>query len=427
MSYLIHTQTKQLLLISHSIKNGLYSQTLSSNGLSRPVTIHRNPTAEYSATVDSNQHLHIITSPSPEQVTHLHYKDSNLIRSTILEDPKGIYHFSNLHVIASKEHVHLFYTANQPIGDLRDLIHDILCLENKMEPCPIMSFSPTHLGFRYMSHKDIIYLLYGDLGTEYTLYLMIYKDNQWTAATPISSSSFPIDDFQFCMDHQGTMHLVYVQEKYGRYHLIYKKNQNNAWSDEILLHTTSSTIKPSIFSYHQGIWVTYPENNQLHMILSMDGGTNFSQSVGSSLQRGHLERCHFVSSPNSLPDSFNGNILYASLASSIRIGVISQLDMIGLHPDIIPNTELELFLDGIFYSLPQNPAPVSSPSPNPAPELAADIIALREENKELKQVQQQMVDQYNDMAELTKKIQEEGKKWRTKALDLEQTKSQDPS
>ena len=37
-----------------------------------------------------------------------------------------------------------------------------------------------------------------------------------------------------------------------------------------------------------------------------------------------------------------------------------------------------------------------------------------------------MITQYNEMAELTKKIQEEGKKWRDKALALEKEKSQEP-
>ena len=425
MSYLIYTEKKQLLLINHSVKNGLYSQTLSSSGISRPLTIHRNPTSEYSATIDHNYNLHIITKPSPDQVTHLHYKDNNLRRNIILEDPKGIYHFSNLHLLSSKDHVHLFYTANQPIGDSRDLLHHILCLENKIEPCPIMSLSPNNLGFRYMSYNNTIYVLYGDLATEYSLYLMTYKNNQWTPASLISASSFPIDDFQFCIDYQGTMHLIYVQEKYGRYHLIYKKNQNNSWSDETLLYTTSSSIYPSIFSYHQGIWITYKEDNELQMVLSMDGGNKFSQNVKCSLQEGNLKRCHFVSAPDSLPDSFNGNILYAFLIPSIRIGVICQLDMVGLHPDMIPNTELELFLDGIFYSLSQNPAQLASPTPSP--DVASNLATLKEENEELKKIQQHMIDQYNDMAELTKKIQEEGKKWRSKALDLQEAKSQDPS
>ena len=431
MAYLIYTQKKQLLLINHSAKNGLYSQTLSSSGLSRPLSIHRNPVSQYSATVDNNQDLHIITQPSPEQIIHLHYKNNSLTRNIILEDPKGIYHFSNLHVTALKEHVHLFYTASQPIGESYDLIHHILCQENKSEPYPIMSFSQTHLGFRYLSHKDTIYVLYGDVTDQYSLYLMLYNGNQWESSQLISTSSFPIDDFQLCIDNQDTIHLVYVQEKYGRYHLLYKKKQANIWSDEILLHTVSSSIKPSIFTYHRGLWVTYVDNNQLYMILSMDHGNRFSQSVKCSLQEGELEPCHFICASGTMPDSFNGSLLYALVSPTIRVGVISHIDMIGLHPDISPNTELELFVDGIFYAQHQNPARVSSPTPAvplaPDPDLSSNMALLLSENEQLKQTQQQMIEQYNDMTELTKKIQEEGKKWRSRALAVEQAKSQDPS
>ena len=429
MAYLIYTQKKQLLLINHSVKNGLYSQTLSPSGLSRPLVIHRNHTSQYSATLDHNQDLHIITQPSPEQIIHLHYKENNLTRNIILEDPKGIYHFSNLHVIGAKEHVHLFYTANQPIGDSCDLIHHILCQENKSEPYPIMSFSQTHLGFRFISYQDNIYLLYGDITDQYSLYLMMYSGDQWEAAQLVSTSSSPIDDFQLCIDNHGTIHLVYVQEKYGRYHLLYKKKENNIWCDEVLLHTTSNSINPSIFTYHRGLWVTYVDNNQLQMILSMDNGNRFSQSVKCSLQGGDLEPCNFIWAPGTLPDSFSGNMLYALIAPSLRVGVLSHIDMIGLHPDMAPNTELELFVDGIFYTLSQNPAPSPIPAQPlpPNPDLSADMANLLRENDELKQTQQQMIEQYNDMAELTKKIQEEGKKWRSRALAVEQPKSQDPS
>lgn len=426
MAYLIYTQKKQLLFINYSAKSGLYSQTLSPSGLSRPLIIHRNHTSQYSATIDQQQDLHIITQPSSEQIIHLHYKDNQLTRNIILEDPKGIYHFSNLHVVASKEHVHLFYTANQPIGDSCDLIHHILCSESKSEPYPIMSFSPTNLGFRYMTNQNVIYILYSDVSDQYNLYLMSYENNQWAAALLVSSSAFPIDDFQFCMDNLGTIHLVYVQEKYGRYHLLYKRYQNGTWCDEILLHTTSSNMRPSIFTYHRGLWVTYVANNQLQMILSMDGGNNFSQSVACSAQAGELERCNFVWAPGALPDSFNGNMLYTFVSSTMRIGVISPIDMIGLHPDMAPNTELELFLDGVYYSstqpLTQGPAQTLAP---PVPDTGS-LAALQEENEQLKQTQEQMIAQYNEMAELTKKIQEEGKKWRDKALVLEKEKNQEP-
>lgn len=417
MPYLIRTHNNQLLLLNYSVKIGLYSQTLSSTGLSRPVIINRSNTSNYSAAIDHNQDLHIITQPSQEQIMHLQYKNNNVTRSIILEDPKGIYNFSNLYTLYAKEHVHLFYTAKQPIGNSCELIHHILCQENKIETSPILSFSSEPLGFRYMAHDDRIFLLYSEISTQYLLQFIMYEGDKWGKPVPVANSSFPIDDFQFCISHNSHIHVVYVQEKYGRYHLVYKKYENNIWSDEKVLHTAATAINPCIFTYHQGLWINFIDNTHLQMILSMDNGNTFSKNVNCSLQTSELERCTFVSAPDALPSSFSCNTLYASLTHPIRTGIISNIDMINFHPDITPNTELELLLDGVFHSL--SVKNISSPPPSVTPDNAMDFANLQSENQELKQIQEHMVTQYNDMTELTKKIQEEGKKWRIKALSLE--------
>lgn len=418
MSYLIRTNKDQLLLLNQSVKNGLYSQTLSPNGLSRPVIINRSNTSNYTATVDYNQDLHIITQPSEGQVIHLHYKNNTVTRSIVLEDPKGIYDFSNLYAISTKEHVHLFYTANTPIGDSCELIHHILCQENKIETRPILSFDFSHSGFRYMAHNDHIFLLYGEKKDHYLLQLIIYQENKWCQTIAVATSSFPIDDFQFCISNEGHLHVVYVQEKYGRYHLVYKKQVSGTWSDETILYTSATPMSPCIFTYYRGIWINFMDNNQLQMILSMDNGNSFSKNVDCSLQTPDLERCHFVSGPNILPASFNCNMLYTSLTPPMRTGIISNIDMILLHPDLKPNIELELLLDGAFHSMATT---TSRPTPQlaTAPDHSVDLANLQAENLELKQIQEQMIAQYNEMTDLTKKIQEEGKKWRIKALSLE--------
>ena len=423
MSYLIRTHDDQLILLNNSAKMGLYSQTLSASGLSRPVIIHRGNPNTYSATIDNKQDLHIITKVSQEQIIHLHYKSNNLTRTVLLEDPKGIYHFSNLHAISVKSQVHLFYTANKPIGDSSELIHHILCQEDNTETHPILSFTSTPLGFRYMSYNDIIYLLYAEVSTEYQLKLMMYKDDKWSQPLTAASSSFPIDDFQFCISHSGHIHLLYVQEKYGRYQLIYKKQGHSQWSEEIILHSTATTPIPCIFTYHRGIWVNFIDNSQLQMILSMDHGNTFSKSVSCSLKTRDFERCHFICASGALPASFNANMLYISFSQSLRAGIIAHIDMINFHPDMNPNTELELFIDGVFYSLSKNlqsasEAPIKTDQAITADQ-STDLANLETENQELKQIQEQMISQYNDMTELTKKIQEEGKRWRDKSLSLE--------
>ena len=413
MPYLIRTHNNQLLVLNHSTKFGLYSQTLSSNGPSRPVIIHRGSSFGYSATIDHDQNLHIITQPSKDQIIHLHYKDSNISRNIILEDPKGIYDFSNLHTIASKEHLHLFYTANQPIGDSFELIHHILCQESENETCPILSFSSKPLGFSYLAHNNGIFLLYGEIGQQYTLNLMIYKENKWSDPIPVASSTFPIEDFQFCITHQGHIHVLYVQEKYGRYNLIYKKSQQNVWSDDQSLYTSSSPINPCIFTYHSGLWINFVDD-ELQMILSMDDGNTFSKNVNCSMHMSDLNLCHFVSAPNILPSSFEANMLYASLSHPIRAGIIAAIDMINFHPDMKANTELELFLDGVFHSKSSQPS-----KPTVSTDQSADLINLQAEIQELSNSRDQTIRQYNEMVELTNKIQDEGKKWRDKALSLE--------
>lgn len=410
MPYLLQLQEKQLLLLNDTAKNGLYYQILSSNGMSRPFIIHRSNTSEYSATIDSEGCLHIITKPSADQVIYLQYKDNNVTREVLLEDPKNIYNFSNLKITYTKKCAHVFYTANKPIGNTCQLIHHILCHENKIETNPIISFSSTPLGFRYIVTNDIIHVLYGELKDHYTLQLLTYKDDTWSSPSAVALSSFPIDDFQFCIDTDENIHLIYVQEKYGRYHLLYKKFSNHTWSEEIVLYTTSSKISPVIFTYYRGIWINFLDNASLQMILSMDKGNTFSSSVTCSLQGAEMQYFHFVPHPSTLSRDFNCNAVYAISSPSIRIGIIAYIDMLGIHPDISTNTELELLLDGVFHTLS-----ITRHSPNQLD----DIDAIRTENEELKLVQEQMVQQYNQVTELTKRIQEEGKKWRNKALTLE--------
>ncbi|NLI89750.1 MAG: hypothetical protein GX366_05010 [Epulopiscium sp.] len=416
MPYLIRMNETQLLLLNHSNNNGVYSQILSSTGLSRPTIISRNPSSNYSATLDDDKNLHILLQPSKEQVIHLHYQDKNVTRNTILEDPKNIYNFSNLKTIHATNQVHLFYTAKKPNEDSYELIHHILCKEDKFETCPILSFSSETLGFRYQCYDGKIFILYGELSDTYCLNIIVYQDNSWTKPIIIKKSTFPIDDFQFCIDNQGRIHIVYVYEKYGRYHLSYKQYFGEGFSDDHSLYSTSTIIYPTIFTYHGGVWINFIGDDKLQMILSMDNGASFSKNVDCSMQTNDLRRCNFLSAPDIFPLNFNCNTIFASLSYPIRSGVISSIDMINFHPDLRPNTELELFIDGIIHTFSGD-----SPTTN-TPAAPQDIINrikdLEVENNELKQIQENMVQQYNDMAELTKKIQDEGKKWRDKALDL---------
>lgn len=419
MPYLIRTINKQLILLNDSSKNGLYSQVLSSTGPSRPMVINRYYPCEYSALIDHHQDLHIVTQSSPEQIIHLHYKNNNLLRQVLLEDPKGIYHFSNFCMVHGKDQVHLFYTAKEPLGNEYQLIHHILCEENKIEPCPILSFPSENLKFSLVTHDDTIFLLYHEIKTQHLIQLMTYQEGQWSKPTTTTSSSFPIEDFNFTINQNSHIHLVYVQEKYGRYHLIYKKHHNNIWSDEVSIYTTAVSLEPCIFTYQQGLWINFVDGGNLEMILSTDNGSTFSKPVPCSLQTDDLQRCHFVSAPNALPASFSCNMVYATLSQPVRIAILSNIDMMALHPDIKPNTELELFLDGAFHLASKQSAPASN-----VPASSPNLATLEAENQELKQNQEHLISQYNDMAELAKKIQEEGKKWRNKALDLSKGKDE---
>lgn len=416
MPYLIRMNESQLLLLNHSNNNGVYSQVLSANGLSRPTIISRNANSNYSATLDNDNNLHILLQPSKEQVIHLHYKDKNVTRNTILEDPKNIYNFSNLKTIYATNQVHLFYTAKKPTEDSYELIHHILCKEDKFETCPILSFPSERLDFCYQHYNDKIFILYSELSDSYCLNIIVYENNNWTEPITIKKSTFPIDDFQFCIDSQGRIHIVYVNEKYGRYHLSYKQYYGEGFSDDISLYSTSTIIYPTIFTYHDGIWINFIGDDKLQMILSMDNGISFSKNVDSSIQNNELRRCNFLSAPDILPLNFNCNTIFASLSFPIRAGIISSIDMINFHPDLRPNTELELFIDGILHTFPGNATPSNTLAISQ--DVENRIKELETENNELKQVQKHMVEQYNDMAELTKKIQGEGKKWRDKALTL---------
>ena len=77
--------------------------------------------------------------------------------------------------------------------------------------------------------------------------------------------------------------------------------------------------------------------------------------------------------------------------------------MDGIHFNMTPNTELQLYLNAIKNALNLS---VSKSA------LEEENINLKHEILELNQIQRDITNQYNELAELTKRIQEEGKKWR---------------
>jgi predicted nuclease with TOPRIM domain len=95
---------------------------------------------------------------------------------------------------------------------------------------------------------------------------------------------------------------------------------------------------------------------------------------------------------------------------SVQLAILSQIDMDEIHPNVLPNTELELYISGLKYLL-ENGASST---------IQDHYHKLQEENKMLKEIQTNITTQYNQTAELTKKIQIEGKKWRSKHLQAEQ-------
>lgn len=341
-------RNQSFTLVSHKAKQGIFYQTYTQKGFSRPILLHNFPTTLYAATLDQEGVLHVVSQTSKTQITYFKITDAQTTKQIILEDAKNIYNFSHLAIHTLQDQVYLFYTALHPSGSTRSFMCQILTQDPTIYTLiPQLSDNPV---LEVFSIGDTISILYLAQETHYILRHITINYN--FESQDLLHSQLPLTDFNMCRAPKD-LHLVYLLDNFGRSQLVYVSPAHNV---PVLLRTAATLSHPCIFYFLDKIWVTYIENGQLYTMVSMDHGTSFSAPVLCSLQS-NLDYYAFSSQS---PEQLNASSLYASLLNTIRIPIVVNLDTHGIHPDLPANTELELLLEGIQLS--QNPIQPATPS-----------------------------------------------------------------
>lgn len=340
------------IIVDQKSKQGLFYQLYSSTGFSRPFQIQSFASNCYTATLDEQDKLHVVAQNAKNQLIHYTFLDGNATSNLLLEDNKDIYKFSNLMIYELRNQLHMFYTAIRPNTQSYSLVHLRPQQNTSAIDHLISSFSPT-LPLKSISHDhqvDIFFTTANDEG--YSLNCITYPGTLDTAYSLVTSE-FPITSFDACFVN-GIYHITYTRDVYGNSQLIY---MNSLTANPLPLHLSNQLGEPCILNYLGYVWVTYLDNDILYALLSMDNGHSFSSPVKSSLQGNLYNYTYYSTKANSL----YANSLYASVFNRVRLAIVSSIDTEEIHPDLIPNTELDLLLDGLSLALSSSSKEVNTP------------------------------------------------------------------
>lgn len=359
MAFLLNNEQSFIVVDTHP-RQGIFCQFYNQGGFSRPIQIQPTVHSNYSATLDTLGTLHIISQNNKNQVSHFSYLNGHYTKRIILEDPTESYKFSNLSLHYFNNALHLFYVACTPVGTSYALIHQILDTD-KIET--LLEVPSPQINLKIFNTENFIYIFYIEHTKDYILKCITISASN-ISQVDILTTPFPIKDYSVCLS-ENLLHIVYEKEIYGKYQLFYY-NFNTATEQLLCTNVTSSA--PCIFSYSNGLWITYLENDILKARLSIDGGNLFSLPITTSLQENIIRYNYYNANTD---NSLNANYLYAASSNVLRLAVIASIDVDGIHPDIKHNIELELLLDGMSIAQPET--------------TAQDLSALLAENQALKE------------------------------------------
>lgn len=352
MSYLLRTKD-YFILIENKARQGLFYQTYTKDGYSKPSLIHSYPTEHYYAMLDAAGSLHVITESHKNQMLYITFNKGMPSKKVILEDPGQNYDFKHVQLYTLNDTLFLLYSVKHPTGSGRSLMYQPLN-PSAVEIATLLPHLPDTTVLKTLSTGDKLYLIYTDFTDQYELKLTTL-DLAGAHHTVLYTSRLPIIDFNCCLC-DNILHILYIKDAYGKQQISYMNTQN---TQEILLDLPNQKIAPALFNYYGQLWMTYPYGDRLLMRLSSDQGHTFSVAVPTSL-RGLYTAVTYQG-----VDKFalSCTALYASLNATIRLGVIGAIDLVGIHPDVTQASELELLLEGLAVKdVPIAPTPLVPPS-----------------------------------------------------------------
>ncbi|OOB79567.1 MAG: hypothetical protein BEN19_07405 [Epulopiscium sp. Nuni2H_MBin003] len=351
------------------IKNNLACQNFTNTGAARPMSLLNNVTNSYGATIDKDNTIHTIAKNTKGQIIYITYANSIINRNVLFEESNFI--FDNFYLLYHQNALHFFYTALDTSSNVRSLLHQIISNPQGSVETLVTNF--TSDNFDILQDETSIFIIFKDMDK---IQYAVLNNEAPTVAT-LLTSNLPIGYFE-CAVIDNQIHIVYLQNMYGQSQLIYSNGNG-----EVTLCTPLKLDNVSILKYLDCIWINYTDNNILYTFISIDNGTTFSKAIQSSIQAS-LAYTNFISN-RTIP--LQTNHIFASLSSIIRLPIISSLDIYGINPDLKPNIELEILLEGLKIKILQS--------------AMKNIAAQNQANQAIKQ-QQDAIKQQQDS---TKQIQ----------------------
>ncbi|NLK21093.1 MAG: hypothetical protein GX308_03170 [Epulopiscium sp.] len=403
MSCFLKLSNQGLVVVDYSPRNGLYYQTFMEEKVSRPNLLLSNGSYEYTALFDENDDFHVIAKNNRNQILHLRQSSDKILKDIVLDDSNNEFKISNLSALALNNQIHLFYYADHPSEQTPELIHHVI-KEPLSTPQTLGTLYSRNLNYDLIKHKKTLILtMINKDEQDFSINVNSLGNNkgQWEHLFTPVTSAFPITYCKLTVDAKGLYHLIYIQEQYGQYQLLYKY-MNREWSKSELLYSCGYPFQPVFLVYRDSLWINWIENNICKAILSVDGGVSFSAPIHTSMQDSDIS-LHSLSICHGLESSLICNQLYGISSPIPKFAVLNSMDMDGIHSNISPNTELKLYLNNIKNQLKISVSKTK---------LEEENATLKEQLEYLNQIQLEITDKYNELADLATKIQDEGKKWR---------------
>ncbi len=351
MPFIFH-KDHTFTVVDNLPRHGVLCQ-ICGNNTSRPIQLQPSPCKDFSATLDSSNHLHLLVMPNNTHLNYLCYENNHCLKKSQVVNASENYTLLSPSIFIVDNVLYITYISfensayNLVYQNIDGSIFTTL-FTTPYEPIALKSFVQDNIVYIfYIQHTDESYLLKG----------FEIRGDQIKETNYVSSYT-PLLDYSICI-YEDEVHITYYTEIHGKYQLIY---YNGSKGTATSLCTASSLSGPVIFAYLGHLWINTYIDKELYTFLSIDNGLRFSTPTLSSMQ-GNFSRCYFQTFSDT---SFNAIECYAQLNNAVKISTVYVTDFEHIHPDTHIPIELELYLEGVKLSSASMP-PLEDPSPAPSP------------------------------------------------------------
>lgn len=354
MPFIFHIPNS-FLIVDYKPRQGIFYQNYTSEGFLKPFQIYPSTSNNYSATINSKAELYVLVENNKDQILFIDVNANT--RKVVLDDQKHLYNFKDLAIHPLGDLLYMFYTVKHPSSTARSLMCQSLT-NGTPNIGMLISYLPEDSILITSHTEDCIYILHTNFEEGYSL-LLTKLTSAGVETETLLQSPIPITDCNLCLI-DDIAHVVYIKDLYGQHQLAYI---NTATRTEVLLDTSPTATAPCIFKYSNKLWITYMDNNHLYVLLSIANGSFFSIPVRASLGE-PISRYHYM---DYNMQTLHATFMHANLFNSVRLAVVSAIDITGIHPDLAPLTELDLILESTRIHTHDTPPKKTKPSPNITP------------------------------------------------------------